>query len=232
MALTDAQKATVLKAEQLNYFKTKQDTANQTKFDGKVDKADGKSLIADTEITRLGGIETGAQVNVIESVSVKNEDIVTVTNKGVQIDLSAYAKSADYTTALTYKGTVDTYSALPTEGMKTGDVYNVTAADAEHGINAGDNVAYNGTGWDNLAGVVDLSGKVDKADGKSLIADTEITRLASIETGAQVNVIESVSVKNEDIVAVTDKGVEIDLSAYAKTADVTYATNDVIDAMF
>lgn len=99
MALTDEQKATVLKAEQLNYFKTKQDTANQTKFDGKVDKADGKSLIADTEITRLAGIETGAQVNVIESVSVKNEDIVAVTDKGVEIDLSAYAKTADVTYA-------------------------------------------------------------------------------------------------------------------------------------
>lgn len=138
------------------------------KFDGKVDKVTDSRLMTNTEGTKLGNIAEGAQVNVIEDVIVSGENIVTKSGKTLTIDLSAYAKSADYTSALIYKGTVASYSELPTEGMKTGDVYNITAADNEHNINAGDNVAYNGTGWDNLAGIVDLSGKVDKETGKGL----------------------------------------------------------------
>lgn len=56
-----------------------------------------------------------------------------------------------------YKGTKPTYADLPTEGNQTGDVWNVEQADVEHGIKAGDNVCWNGTGWDVLAGVTDLS---------------------------------------------------------------------------
>lgn len=59
--------------------------------------------------------------------------------------------------ALHYKGSKDTYDDLPTEGNTVGDVWNIVAADETHGVNAGDNVAWNGTGWDVLAGTVDLS---------------------------------------------------------------------------
>ena len=101
-----------------------------------------------------------------------------------------------------YKGSKDTYAELPTEGNIVGDVWNITNADAEHGIKAGDNVAWNGTGWDVLGGVVDLSGyatktdlndKVDKVEGSRLITSTEGEKLANIEAGAQVNKIESVA---------------------------------------
>lgn len=56
-----------------------------------------------------------------------------------------------------YKGSVNAYSNLPTTGQKVGDVYNIETADSTHGIKAGDNVAWNGTSWDSLAGTVDLS---------------------------------------------------------------------------
>ena len=101
-----------------------------------------------------------------------------------------------------YKGSKDTYAELPTEGNIVGDVWNVTNADAEHGIKAGDNVAWNETGWDVLGGVVDLSGyatktdlnnKVDKIEGSRLMTSTEGEKLANIEAGAQVNKIESVA---------------------------------------
>ena len=140
----------------------------------KVDKVEGKDLstndYTNTEKTKLTGIAEGAQVNVLESVKV-NGTALEVTEKGVNIDLSEYAKSADLTTALTYKGTVENYAALPTKDQKVGDVYNVTAADATHNLNAGENVAWNGTDWDNLGGVTDLSGKVDKEEGKGLSAN-------------------------------------------------------------
>lgn len=77
---------------------------------------------------------------------------------------STYAKKTDISTAFRYRGSVDTYSALPTNGSSVGDVYNITAADASHDIKAGDNVAWNGNSWDNLSGVVDLSAYAKSTD--------------------------------------------------------------------
>lgn len=146
----------------------------------KVDKVEGKGLseadYTNTEKTKLQGVAEGAQVNVLEAVKV-NGEALEITEKGVNIDLSEYAKSADYTTALLYKGTVATYAELPAEGQKVGDMYNVTAADPSHDLNAGENVAWNGTGWDNLGGVTDLSGKVDKVAGKGLSTEDFTTDL-------------------------------------------------------
>ncbi len=75
-----------------------------------------------------------------------------------------FAKKSDLTTVYKYRGSVDTYADLPTNGQAVGDVYNVVAADAAHGINAGDNVAWNGNTWDNLSGVVDLTAYIKAAD--------------------------------------------------------------------
>lgn len=70
--------------------------------------------------------------------------------------------AAAVSSALKYKGTVETTSNLPTSGQVTGDVYNVTnactATSTLPKVNAGDNVAWNGSSWDVLAGTVDLSG--------------------------------------------------------------------------
>ena len=63
-----------------------------------------------------------------------------------------------------YKGSVNAYSDLPTENRQVGDVYNVVTADATHDIKAGDNVAWNGENWDVLAGEIDLSGYIQKAE--------------------------------------------------------------------
>lgn len=73
--MAETEKKIVL-LEQLKTFKTAYDADLKTKhFDPidttlatKVDKVTGKSLIDDTEIERLKGIETGAQVNKIEVV--------------------------------------------------------------------------------------------------------------------------------------------------------------------
>lgn len=44
------------------------------------------------------------------------------------------------------------------------DVYNVVAADASHGIKAGDNVVWNGNAWENSSGVADLFAYIKAAD--------------------------------------------------------------------
>lgn len=67
-----------------------------------VAKKDGESLMTDDQATKLAGIAEGAQVNKIESISVKgNGGAVTKidpdANKGVTIDISAYALSSEVT---------------------------------------------------------------------------------------------------------------------------------------
>jgi hypothetical protein len=74
---------------------------------------------------------------------------------------------------LSYKGTKTTTAELPTSGNATGDVWNITnacaagtSADGKVSlpkVNAGDNVAWNGTTWDVLAGTVDLSNYYNKS---------------------------------------------------------------------
>ena len=63
----------------------------QSTLDGKVAKETDKSLVADSEITKLAGIGAGAQVNKIEKVIFKG-NAIEIVEKGVTIprDLSTY----------------------------------------------------------------------------------------------------------------------------------------------
>ena len=159
----------------LKLYKAKEDTVNDSKF---VAQEAGKGLSTNDYTTaehdKLAAIADGAEVNVITAVQVDGADLTVTADKKVNIDLSAYAKTTDIAAVYHYKGTVATYAALPTADQKEGDVYNITAADATNGIKAGDNVAWNGTAWDNLSGTVDLSGYVTKEDGKGL-STTDVT---------------------------------------------------------
>ena len=117
----------------------------------------------DSEVRGLIQGNTEA-IDAIEADYLKAADIANKADKATTLAgygiADAYTKGeVDGLVASTfhYMGTVATYSALPTEGQKTGDVYNITAADKANGIKAGDNVAWNGSGWDVLAGTVDPS---------------------------------------------------------------------------
>ena len=78
-------------------------------------------------------------------------------------DLSVYALKTDISTVFRYKGSVDTYSQLPSGTQAVGDVYNIATDDNANNIHAGDTVVWNGAYWDNLSGAVDLSGYVTSA---------------------------------------------------------------------
>ena len=63
-----------------------------------------------------------------------------------------------------YKGSVQTYDdLLAIQNPQIGDVYNVIQEDAEEGIAAGSNFAWNGTEWDNLG--MGMDGLVKKING-------------------------------------------------------------------
>lgn len=119
------------------------------------------------EITTIKGNITSIEGDIAElqgSLGSAEDDITAVTN-------ALDAHKADYnnphkvtaeqlglTTVYQYKGSVATYADLPTTGQKVGDVWNVETADPDHGIKAGDNVAWDGAQWDILGGNHDLSG--------------------------------------------------------------------------
>lgn len=119
------------------------------------------------EITTIKGDITSIEGDITElqgSLGSAEGNITAVTN-------ALDAHKADYdnphkvtaaqlglATVYKYNGSVETYADLPTSGQQVGDVYNVKQADPDHNIEAGDNVAWDGTTWDILAGDTDLSG--------------------------------------------------------------------------
>lgn len=200
--------------------------------DTKVDKVAGKSLILDTEITRLStvtnqdtsnlvvkdgtkvlsdvnfstakdtklsGIDTGAQVNAIDSITTTgtsgaatlvgkvlnipqysggggggSTDWNDITNKPIVIGAGATQSDAR---AAIGAGTSNLTLGLTNTTAKAGD-YTPSMSDVT-GLNTA------------------LSNKVDKVAGKSLINDTEITRLTGIATGATANDTDA-NLKNTD----------------------------------
>lgn len=113
-------------------------------------------------------MKIGSNLTISNGVISAVQGIVDLTPYAKTADIaSTYAKKSDISTAFRYKGSVDTYSALPTNSVAVGDVYNIMAADPGHGVKAGDNVAWNGNGWDNLSGVVDLSAYLKSSDASS-----------------------------------------------------------------
>ncbi|MBQ0014794.1 MAG: hypothetical protein KBS82_05680 [Oscillospiraceae bacterium] len=65
-------------------------------------------------------------------------------------------KLASIGAVMTYRGSVTAYANLPSTGNVTGDTYNVSSD--------GKNYCWNGTGWDDLGGTIDLSSYVQKTE--------------------------------------------------------------------
>ncbi len=144
------------------YTKTETDAS----LDAKADKAsvytkgETNSLLdakADKATTYTKG-ETDGLLNA------KADKATTLAGYGIA---DAYTKTevdAKVTSVYRYKGTVSTYADLPSSGQEVGDVWNIETADSTHGIKAGDNVAWNGTTWDVLAGEIDLTAYPTKSE--------------------------------------------------------------------
>ena len=129
----------------------------------KVDKVSGKTLSSNdyttTEKNKLSGIASGAQVNVIEKISIDGVN-QSINSKTATLNLDAYAKKSDIASGIRIKGSINSFSDLPTDAV-TGDLYNIKTAGGTDGegiaIRAGDNVVRTDDGkWDVMAGTVEL----------------------------------------------------------------------------
>ena len=105
--------------------------------------------------------------------------------------------------ALKYKGSVSTYSALPSTGQEIGDTWNV--------LDTGDNYAWTGTEWDKLSGTVDLSAYRTSAD-QDIIDATKQDTISDLETIRSGAALGATSVQPEDLATVATSGSYTDLT--------------------
>lgn len=126
---------------------------NITSINGEITTIKGDITSIEGDITELQGSLGSAEGNI---TTVKNA--LDAHKADYNNPHKVTAAQLGLTTVYKYKGSVETYADLPTSGQKVGDVYNVKQADPNHKIKAGDNVAWDGTTWDILAGDTDLSG--------------------------------------------------------------------------
>lgn len=173
------------------------------------------ALVADDiptlTLAKISDAGTAAAANVA-TVAIEGEGEDTAALPTVaQIEAYVAAKVAGLAGAVHFRGIVTSLSEIT--DPKSGDMAIVGVKE----------YIYNGTEWQELG---DEGAYVVKEEGKSLIADTEITRLAGIETGAQVNVLEGVQVNGTDL-TITDKKVNVTVAEGATNGTVAVNGADV-----
>lgn len=127
-------------------------------------------------------VATGKVVEIINSLESDKTDAALSAAQGKALKTLVDELKASVAAALDYKGTKDTYDALPSEGNKKGDVWNVVAA--HEGTPAGTNYAWDGAKWDPLGGIVDLSGYYTKSQVDDAISAAK-TELKAADTALE-----------------------------------------------
>ena len=158
-------------------------------------------LMSAADKTKLDGVATGAQANKIESVKVNGTALTIDSSKAVNVDLTAYAKSADVTkeiaSAVSGVTQID-YSvveSLPSTGKK-GIIYLV--ANSDSGNNIYDEYIYINSKFEKLGSrEMDLSSYAKKTDIPTKVSS--LTNDSGYQTAAQVT-----SAINAKLVAMTD----------------------------
>lgn len=154
-------------------------SAEKTKLAG-VESGANKYTLPVASATVSGGVKIGANLQMVDGVlnalqgTIDTSPFETkinaantyVSKTSLSTTLTDYAKKSDISKAVNYCGTVNAFTDLPAAGEnKTGDMYNVTTAggvDADGvPIKAGDNVVWNGTGWDNYGGIFAIDSATD-----------------------------------------------------------------------
>ena len=116
--------------------------------------------------------------------------------------------SAAVSSAMHYKGSVASYSNLPTSPT-LGDLYNVT--------DTGKNYAWNGTEWDELSGVMDLSDYLTKSDASSTyLSKTDASSTYATKT-AIANMVTSSSTLTANKIVIGNGNKTVKASSYGIT---------------
>lgn len=198
-------------------------------LNNKVDKVTGKGLstndYTDDEKNKLAGVASGAEANVqsdwnetdnSSDAFIKNKPTLgTAATKDVPVSGNASTTQVvmGNDTRLTDARNAADVSAWAKAATKP--TYTASEVGLGNVVNTGDSatpVANGTTKFTTGGAYTELAKKVDKVDGKGLSTNdyttTEKTKLNGIATGAQVNVLEKVSVNGTEQ-TITNKGVDI-----------------------
>ena len=194
-----------------------------TEVGNKVDKVEGKSLVDDTEITKLAGIAEGAEVNVVKSV--KDTDFVLSAEGQLQLkDTVATAVNAVANKVDKEEGkslVSDTEIAKLLTVKENAEPNYVKSVDAQFEVSAEGQLSLKELAQDKITGLpAALEGKVDKVDGKGLskndFTDEFVTKLNAIKLeNIQANVIEKITLNGVET-QVVEKTVDIPLATTAQ----------------
>lgn len=171
------------------------DLTGLQRYDGKI-----KNYIDDAVGVVQANLETEASARESEDTSLGSR-VSTLENAGYITkdvnNLTNYYNKSTIDTKLTgayiYKGSKTVAQINALTGMTNGDVYNVsdsgTITTGGVVVVAGDNVAWDGTSWDKLAGTIDLSGFVPtsrKVNGHALTDDVTVSK-SDVGLGSVIN---------------------------------------------
>ena len=149
-----------------------------TSINGEITTIKGDITSIEGDITELQGSLGSAEGNI---TTVKNA--LDAHKADYNNPHKVTAAQLGLTTVYKYKGSVETYADLPTSGQKVGDVWNVETADPDHGIKAGDNVAWDGAQWDTLGGNHDLSGYAQLNSANTFTASNTFRANIAVSNG-------------------------------------------------
>ena len=141
---------------------TNQAIASVTITDGKI-TASTKATIP----TKTSELTNDSNFATTSAIPTNNNQLTNGAGYQTASDVSTAINNA-LTSAMTYKGTKATVDALPTTGNKVGDLWHVTADGGEY--------AWDGTNWQELGSVMDLSDYVEDTDLVA-ITSTEINTI-------------------------------------------------------
>lgn len=130
--------------------KTSEDNASTSKTNAAASESNAKSYMDTAKGYMQKAQEALAAAQAIQSIV----DTAKANAEKCLADVEAVKESL--AKMITYQGSVDNYSDLPTS-PQVGYSYNVKNADKTHGVNAGDNLVWNGEDWDNFGGAIDMS---------------------------------------------------------------------------
>ena len=152
----------------------KADTYTKSDVDTKLTaKADKEAVYTKTETdsklaTKADASTVYTKTDVDDKLATKADKATTLAGYGITDAYTKEETDAKVSSVYRFKGSVATYSALPTSGQAVGDVWNVE--------DTGANYAWTGDAWDKLSETIDLTPYLTKGDaGNTYATKQEVT---------------------------------------------------------
>ena len=198
----------------------------RTAWNNKVDKAEGKSLISNTLITKVEGLANVKSIG--DNLTLSEEGVLSAQDSyqlpiasdtvlggvmvdGITVKVDTTGKISVPMADGSAAGLLSKEDFVKVQNIEAGAQKNVidSVDEAQFAINEDKKLSLLNVEMGKITGLADaLAGKVAVEAGKSLVSNTLITKLEGIAEGAEVNKLEAVKV-NGVALNIADKAVNI-----------------------